>query len=304
MNAKGLLIDLGKLLLCGLAYFVGLMLGGMVTTALRLPPPPMPAGVSQSAAAIGLLGASPMLALGLALLAPHIAGRWPARTLMLAGLLFVAYSLNTLLDASLYVTGYADTSAFMLISSLVPSLLCGAAAAWLFAPASPHRGLRGAWREFFGQRTAGQWLWRLALAAVAFAPVYILFGLMVNPFTEAYYAQNLYGLHLATWGEILPMQLARSGLFLAVCLPIIAAWQGTARSLFLRLGGAQFALVGLTMALVGTWLPWLVRLPHTVEILADSFVYAGLLVWLLARPAASPEPRRPAQTLQQAESRP
>jgi len=292
MNARQILVAIVKLIVCGLAYFIGLIAGGMLTSALKLPPPPMPDGVSQSQALLGLLFASPAMALGLALVAPRLAGGWPLRALLLTGLLYVAYTVNTVLDASLYLTAFASTSAFTLLSALVPSLFCGAAAAWLFAPAGPRAGFVAALRAFFRQRAAGQWLWRLALAALAFAPVYIFFGLLVNPFTGAYYAQHMYGLQTATWGQILPVQLARSLLFLLACLPVIVTWPGSTRSLFFSLGGALFALVGLTMVLVGTWLPWSVRLPHLIEILADSFVYVYALVWLLARPttAAAPQP--------------
>ncbi len=304
MNARRLLIGLGKLGLCGLAYFIGLIVGSMVTTALRLPPPPMPDGVSQASAALALLAGCPLLGLGLALVASGLAGNWLARTLMLASLTFVAYTLNNVLDAALYLTAYANASGFTALSALVPSLLCGAAAAALFPPAAPRQGLRAAWRTFFRQRTAGQWLWRLALAGLAFAPVYIFFGLLVNPITGAYYSQGQFGLTAAGWDQILPMQVARSLLFLAACLPIIIAWQKSERGLLLRLGGAVFILVGLIFALIGYWLPWFVRLPHAIEILADSFVYVALLTWLLARPAPSADRQPAARGLQQARSRP
>ncbi len=288
MNAKQLVIGLVKLIICGLAYFVGLMVGGRLAVALQLPQPPMPSGVSQATAALSLLFASPALALGLALVGRDIAGSWPARALMLASLVYVAYSLNTVLDASLYVTGVATTLGFQTISPIVPSLLCGGAVAWLFPPAAPGKSFIAAWQEFFRKRTPGEWLWRLVLAGLAFAPVYVFFGLLVNPFTGAYYTQNMYGLKAATWEQIIPVQLARSLLFLLACLPIIVAWQKSSRSLFLSLAAAQFVLVGLTMVLIGSWLPWTVRLPHAVEILCDSFVYAGILTWLLAWRSHSP----------------
>ncbi len=37
------------------------------------------------------------------------------------------------------------------------------------------------------------------------------------------------------------------------------------------------------MAVAAEWMPVSVRPPHTVEILADEFVYAGVLVVLLMR---------------------
>jgi hypothetical protein len=51
--------------------------------------------------------------------------------------------------------------------------------------------------------------------------------------------------------------------------------------LFLRLGFALFVLVGLLYMIAADWMPISVRLPHTLEILADEFAYAGVLVALL-----------------------
>jgi hypothetical protein len=72
-------------------------------------------------------------------------------------------------------------------------------------------------------------------------------------------------------------------LFLLACLPIILTWQKSELALFWRLGLALFFLVGFVIMLYATWLPLYVRIPHTLEILADEFVYAGALVWLLGK---------------------
>jgi hypothetical protein len=59
-------------------------------------------------------------------------------------------------------------------------------------------------------------------------------------------------------------------------------WQRSKRSLFLSLGFALFVLVGFLYMLGAYYMPLAVRVPHTLEILADSFTHAGLLVVLLA----------------------
>jgi len=283
MNVKQLLVNFGKLILCGLAYFVGLILGGMVASFFNLSQPPMPEGGDQATLAIAMLLVSPILALALVLIARNIAGGWLVRTLILSVLTYVAYTLNTVLDASLYVTAYASTSAFTIISAIVPSLFCGGAVALLFASIEKGESFFTAWKAYFSQRTPGQWLWRLLLAVVAFMPIYIFFGLLINPITGEYYRQNMYGLQAATWGQILPVQFLRSLLFMLACLPIFIAWQKSMRSLLLSLGVTLFILVGFVYLLIGSWLPLSVRIPHMIEILADSFVYAGALTWLLAR---------------------
>lgn len=282
MNAKQLLVNFGKLILCGLAYYVGLIFGGMVASFLQLSQPPMPEGADQASLAIAMLLVSPILALALALIARNIAGGWLARTIILSVLTYVAYTLNTVLDASLYVTAYASTSAFTTISAIVPSLFCGGAVALLFPPIDKGQSFFAAWKAYFSQRATGQWLWRLLLAIVAFMPIYIFFGLLVNPITGDYYRQNMYGLQAASWEQILPVQFLRSLLFMLACFPVFIAWQKSVRSLFLSLGSTLFILVGLVYMLIGSWLPLSVRIPHSIEILADSFVYAGALTWLLA----------------------
>jgi len=282
MNIKQLIVDLGKLTLCGLAYFIGLMISGMVTVVLHLPQPPLPEGVSQASAATALLLVSPLLALALVLIARNITGGWLTRTLILSGLTYVAHTLNNILDASLYVTAYASTSPFMIsLPSIVPSLFCGGTVALLFPPKEMGQSFVSAWKTFFSRRTPAQWLWRLLLATAAFVPVYLLFGLLVNPITGEYYRQNMYGLQAAGWDQILPIQFLRSLLFLLVCLPIFITWQKSESSLLLRLGTAQFILVGFLYMLISYWLPLFVRIPHSLEILADSFVYTGVLAWLL-----------------------
>jgi hypothetical protein len=95
--------------------------------------------------------------------------------------------------------------------------------------------------------------------------------------------------------EILLILLVRSGLFLLACLPIIITWRRSRWRLFLNLGFALFVLVGFLYMLGAYYMPPAVRVPHTLEILADSFTYAGLLVVLLAKCSS--------QTVQSSEAR-
>jgi hypothetical protein len=127
------------------------------------------------------------------------------------------------------------------------------------------------------------WLWRLVIASVAFMPIYFVFGLLALPFVSDYYEQNLYGLQEPAVDQLFTILFVRSVLFLIACLPILIAWQGSARSLFFRLGFALFVLVSYSSLFTAYWLPLALRLPHTLEILVDEFVYAGVLVLLLAK---------------------
>jgi hypothetical protein len=283
MGIKGLFINVGKLLLCGITLFVGLIVGGILASRLQLQPPPMPEGADATSAAAAFLLESPLFALALALVARGLAGGFLTRALILTLLSWIAYTLNTALDASLYVIGYASASGFQLLSFLVPSVFCGAAVAFLFPPDKCGSSFTAAWSKFFTGKPIMEWAWRIALGAVAFMPIYIVFGLLVTPFTEEYYQQNMYGLQMAGWDQILPVLFVRSLLFLLACLPVLVAWQKSTHSLFLNLGAALFVLVGFLYMLAAYWMPLSVRVPHSLEIFADEFVYAGVLVFLLAK---------------------
>lgn len=284
MNVKALLLYAGKLILAGVVFEAGIVLGGMIAKMLNLAVPVPPQGADMNAIAVYSLLTTPLLALALAVLAQHLAGNFFTRALVLGLFMWVAYGVNTQLEAAI-VSSYATSLPYAVLMDLVAALFCGAAVAFLFRPKESNKSAGVAVREFFAEHNAIGWAWRIPLAAVAFMPIYFVFGLMVLPFTGDYYRQSMFGLAMPTLDQLLPTLFTRSVLFLLVCLPIIVLWQASRRALFWRLGLALFLLVGFVIMLYATWLPLYVRLPHTLEIFADEFVYAGVLVLLLAKRA-------------------
>ena len=101
------------------------------------------------------------------------------------------------------------------------------------------------------------------------------------PFTVDYYRQGLFGLQIPPLPQLLAILFVRSVLFFGACLPIVVAWQRSRRSLALSLGLALFFFVGFQALIIANWMPWRLRLPHLLEILADEFVYAWALAMLL-----------------------
>ena len=93
----------------------------------------------------------------------------------------------------------------------------------------------------------------------------------------------MFGLRQPSQGEMILVLLIRSVLFLLACLPIFVMWKCSIRRLFAALGFALFVLVGFLYMLGAYYMPLAIRLPHTLEILADSFAYAGILVVLLVK---------------------
>lgn len=286
MNIKTLFRNIGKLFLCGAIFSVGAVIGGMIVTVLGLQPPPMPEGVDSSFAFLLLLLESPLMALALALVARGLGGGPLPRALILSFFTWVAYTLNTVIESLAFTTTTVAGALFTTVAFLVPSIFCGTAVALLFPSGEKGKSLAAIAKEFFGRRTVGAWVWRIALAAVAFVPIYLFFGSLVAPITAEYYQQGIYGLRQPSWDEILIVLSVRSVLFLLACLPIVVMWQRSNRSLFLSLGFALFVLVGFLYMLAAYYMPLTIRIPHTLEILADSFTHAGVLVVLLAKGGA------------------
>lgn len=287
VEPKYIIVSVFKLLLCGVLFFIGMIVGGMVAQALGIQPV-VPEGMEPGAAMLALLLTSPMLALGVALPARGIGGgRW-MRALVLAWFTWVVYGLNTALETLIIMP--AQSFWFNSLSSLVASALLATAVALLFRAPDSSVKWKDAWQLLWSTRKGGEWLLRLALAAVVFMPIYYFFGLLAIQVTGPYYQQNFAGLTAPTLEQLLPILFVRSVLFMLACLPIVVLWQKSERALIVSLGAALFMLVGLVPLLAGYWLPLIVRVTHSLEILADEFVYAWVLVKLLQKGAVSESP--------------
>lgn len=282
MSLRTILFTVAKLILSALAFLIGTVLGGVVVGILKLPLPEMPAGVSADQTAAMLPLASLLLAVVLAIVSRGLRLRFLGRWLALGLLAWVAYALNTYLETFLVMPGVAQLS--LPVMNLVNCAVGSAVVAWLFPGGGAAVSLPAALRAFFEQRPAVEWTWRLLAAFAAFPAAYLVFGNLVLPFVGDYYTQQYAGLTAPTWGQLLPVLFLRSLLFLVVALPVLAAWRGSRGQLFWVLGLALFMLVGGIYMLQSFWLPPVMRVAHSLEILADSLVHAAALVFLLVPP--------------------
>lgn len=292
MTPTSVFIFLFKLILSALAFIVGMMLGGMFTGLTGLPAPTPPPEMDANATMLIMFVSSPLLVLALYFVGRELAGGWFVRAGVLALLAWIAYTLNTVIEG-IFFSRYVTEPWFNLITFTPPILLCAGVTAWLFPARNRTESFLRAWGTYFQQRTASAWAWRLLVAAVSFMPIYYFFGTLVVPFVGDYYQQGAFGLAVPPLSTLLAVLLLRSVLFFVACLPVVVAWQGTKWNLWLSLGFALFVLVGLIYMLAGTWLPPSMRVIHSLEILADSFVHAAALVWLLGKvaiPQARPTP--------------
>ncbi len=286
---KKISFTVGKLLLCAFAFFFGSFLGDVLCGVAGLPLPAMPAGSNTAAVQTALMFASLLVAICLALLSTHLAGNFTLRWLSLAALVWLAYGVNTYLEASIFTT-YGAASLINMISSLPAGLLGGAVAAWLFAQPGKPEPFQAIAGSFFRQYRSVGWVWRSLVAIVAFPVIYFFFGSLISPIVLPYYQQQGGALMIPGLGTLLPVLFLRSVIFLVSCFMILAAWQKTRLSLALWLGVAMFMLVGGIGLLVGSFLPAVLRVVHSFEILADSLCYTAVLALLFR--SAKVEPQR------------
>lgn len=280
-----------KVPLCGLLFFMGFIPGAQLATWVGLRTPELPAGADQATIVLYTLLASLILALGLATVSRGLSGGFFPRWVVLFFFTWIAYGVNTYLEAAIFST-MSSASFYTVVIYLPASLFCAAAVAWLFPSKMQGSGFFAQASAFFADRTAGSWVWRLLAAFLAFPCAYLLFGILISPIVLPYYQQGANQLNLPGWDQILPVLALRSALFLLVCLPIIVGWKLSNRSLFLALGLALFIVVGGMGMLEAYWLVPVLRVTHTLEIFADEIVYAGALTLLLGRQSTQPKVER------------
>ena len=132
---KNILTFLWKLLICALAFYGGTMLGGMVAVRIGLPTPEMPPGADQMVLGQYMLLISLILAACLAVLSRNLSGKFVARWLTLAFLVWIAYGVNNILEGAIF-TSMSAASLFTVVLYVFASLLCGAAWPGSFHPKS------------------------------------------------------------------------------------------------------------------------------------------------------------------------
>ena len=282
---KAFIFYAAKAAAVALAYVLGAMVGAAVLSAVGASLPALPAGADADGLPLLSTIAALTLGLGLGPLAAGLGVGFRARWATLALLVFVCLGVNTAIEAALFTTlGGSDG---MIVLNVFTSLAVGAALAALFRPAGEEPPWAARLDRFRRQFPAGQWAWRLAAALLAWPVIYLAFGMTVAPWVVPAYEAAQFGLVLPGMGQILPVQLLRSALFLGASVPALVAWRGSRRGLTLALAAAHFVLNGLFGLLQATWWPVSLRTLHTVEILGDSLVYAAVLVLLLARPRSA-----------------
>jgi len=273
---------LWRVVVCALAYMVGMAIGGMLAAVSGLPMPAMPEGTAEKESMAQLAVAAPVLVISLMPLALRQAGTFLARWLALGLFTYVSLGLNTAIEGAIF-SNMGGTGAFVIIF-VAPTFLCAAAVAGLFVPRGVGEPLVARARGFFAAPSTVRWACRLVLAVLAFPVVYWIFGMLLMalmPQLMEYYTSGELGLVVPAPQVILGVQILRSSLFLISALPLMVMWNGSRGQLAAALGLAYAVTVGAFHLLQSSFMPLEMRLGHGTEIALDSFVYALALVWLL-----------------------
>lgn len=277
---------IGKILLAALAYVLGTIASGMIAGALHFPPVGAPPGTTQEGLFRDLLLTSPLLVCGVAVVASGLGGKFLARFSALFALVYIVIGVNTIIEGKIFTNFITSGVSTLFVHYILPSAFVAAVAAVLFNSKKPSPVLPAF--------SPGQWTWRVLAAWLAFPVVYWTFGMCVAPFVVDYYRAGVAGLVLPGAGTILKTQLLRSPLFLLSTLPAILLWTGSRKRLFISLGIAHALMVGVVGLLQASWFPTVLRVTHSIEITADSFAYAAVLVLLFTQKKSAGEVLRAA----------
>jgi hypothetical protein len=263
---------LWRILVMGIAFSIGLAFSGALVWTLGMEFPELP---SQTHYPIANLLASLLLAACIVPVTRGLAGSNAQRWILLAAFVYVSYALNNQIEAAVFTTAGGFTT--MVLFFIIPCALISAAAVVLV-----RRTEGPTMSTVFTDRPVSRWWWRAVLAWLAFPVIYFSFGALIYPMVREVYEAPDSGLVLPGGDVVLRTVLLRSLLFLLVTIPILRSWTRSRLGLTVALGIAFTATVGLVGLVQAHWWPISMRIVHSVEICADSFVYAWILVALLA----------------------
>jgi len=138
-----------------------------------------------------------------------------------------------------------------------------------------------------------EWAWKLTVIALAYLILYFTFGYFIawqNPAVREYYGGIDAGgffAHmntvLANTSWLIPFQVLRAMLWVAIALPIIRMMKGRWHETALALGLLFAVLMNAQLLLPNPYMPEAVRTAHLIETASSNFLFGLLVGWLLAQ---------------------
>jgi hypothetical protein len=278
MSAKTTVMLVLKILVLTFLLFISFSIGGMAVGF----------GGSGQAAARTMVPMLIMCFLDTVVLSyPIIRSRWSGWRLVIT-VFFVFYGVMTFMsqiETVVFLQYFTD----IIPAEMIPGLFIqGAITAAIFSPLAvlvhgrmrrreeaqkPNLRLVMPWTE---------WVWKLILIAVAYMVIYISFGMFVfMPLAgEAY--QEYYG-DLQMPGWILPFQMVRGMIWVALALPVIRMMKGRWWEAGLAVALLFSILMAASLLLPNEFMPEAIRMAHFWEVSSSNFLFGWIVVWLLNR---------------------
>lgn len=208
-----------------------------------------------------------------------------------SGILFaVCFGINSVLivvEGLFFTTTPLPGQMYNLVSSAIVWIGMSILLAVLFRPSVDELSPITAIREAVARRSWASNLWRFLLAGFSYLPIFIIFGLLSQPYVSTYYEDPAYGINqlfsVPAPEVIFPLELVRGYLFVILVYPLIVI-------LGREMGRwRQSAWVALVIASLSGWLPMLVadffplpfRLAHGIELTLDAVFHSVVIVWLI-----------------------
>jgi len=178
-RTRPILASIGKGLLAGIAWQIGLIAGAMVTPLLGFETPPVPPGVDPALIVpLGILVGVPV-AIALGELSRRLQQPFLPRVLTTFTFHYLVYGLLQVLEQILFTTtvnlGYGA------VSNLFPAAALALVVGVLWRPEATDRTLQQAWPRFFSARRPADWAWRLIVCWLVYLPIYRGMGLLISP---------------------------------------------------------------------------------------------------------------------------
>ncbi|EFH82535.1 hypothetical protein [Ktedonobacter racemifer] len=203
--------------------------------------------------------------------------------------LYITGTLTDMIEAYFYTSLLTP---FSLVAALIieglPLLFITGIIAWLI-PANEDARNTPRFTQVMRERSFFSWIWRIVVAGVPYAAIYLFFTMLVTPLEHAHYYDSAFiaSLHtvVPSTATTLVLEAVRGMLFVLAMLPIIAVMRKSRWST-----GLYIALVG---AVLEAWIPLLgqtswpmmMRVGNVLELTGDACGRALLMALLVVLPS-------------------
>jgi hypothetical protein len=140
---------------------------------------------------------------------------------------------------------------------------------------------------------ASEWAWKLAVIAIVYVVLYFTFGYFIawrNPAVREYYGGIDEGGFMGQLGRVLrntpwlvPFQIARAMVWVALALPVIRMLKGQRTETAFAIGLLFAVVMNAQILLPNPYMPEPVRMAHLVETASSNFIFGLFIGWLLTQ---------------------